>query len=123
MNDEIKLKINSALSSFIESNVKNTHIEIEDLGIRLYLRNTTRYVDNKFLHTFDLATIDIDEENQNKGYGSQVVKQMIQVAIKYKLEAVFIEGVFSENMLRIVEKTRFKLNNDTSNSNYFTLTR
>lgn len=61
----------------------------------VYVRVTTRYINGSMKDTIDVATIEVREEHQNRGYATAIFEYVEKLAKKYN-RTVFVENVLSE---------------------------
>ena len=78
MNNEINvdLTIKDKLFEFIDLNLRNGFVRIDEIDADIYLRNTKRCINNEIISTIDLANININDDFQNKGYCSKIIQYL-----------------------------------------------
>ena len=104
MNNEINvdLTIKDKLFEFIDLNLRNGFVRIDEIDADIYLRNTKRYINNEIISTIDLANININDDFQNKGYCSKIIQYLIEIAKSKNIQAIYIECVLSDAIEHII---------------------
>ena len=104
MNNEtnIDLTIKDKLFEFIDLNLRNGFVRIDEIDADIYLRNTKRCINNEMISTIDLANININDNFQNKGYCSKIIQYLIEIAKSKNIQAIYIECVLSDAIEHII---------------------
>mgnify|MGYP003501849177 FL=1 len=104
MNNEINvdLTIKDKLFEFIDLNLRNGFVRIDEIDADIYLRNTKRCINNEIISTIDLANININDDFQNKGYCSKIIQYLIEIAKSKNIQAIYIECVLSDAIEHII---------------------
>ena len=104
MNNEINvdLTIKDKLFEFIDLNLRNGFVRIDEIDTDIYLRNTKRCINNEIISTIDLANININDDFQNKGYCSKIIQYLIEIAKSKNIQAIYIECVLSDAIEHII---------------------
>lgn len=104
MNNEtnIDLTIKDKLFEFIDLNLRNGFVRIDEIDTDIYLRNTKRCINNEMISTIDLANININDNFQNKGYCSKIIQYLIEIAKSKNIQAIYVECVLSDTIEHII---------------------
>ena len=104
MNNEtnIDLTIKDKLFEFIDLNLRNGFVRIDEIDADIYLRNTKRCINNEMISTIDLANININDNFQNKGYCSKIIQYLIEIAKSKNIQAIYVECVLSDAIEHII---------------------
>ena len=104
MNNEtnIDLTIKDKLFEFIDLNLRNGFVRIDEIDTDIYLRNTKRCINNEMISTIDLANININDNFQNTGYCSKIIQYLIEIAKSKNIQAIYVECVLSDTIEHII---------------------
>ena len=104
INDDIQIHIDDILNQieeFMNLPIKNKWIGNDE--IKIYIRKSKRYINEKMIDCFDIATIEV--EKQGKGLFTKILDQIIQ---KYPTTNIFIESIMEPRFRGFFKRKGFK---------------
>lgn len=84
---------------------KRTNQYIRDDAMSIYIRKSRRLIDGEMIQFLDLANIQIEDDYQNKGIYSNLMKKIVE---KYPDYNIFIENILNPHTEPILKKLGFK---------------
>lgn len=107
--DEVLQGLWRSTQNFLSEPTRNLWLCVEcDLGItKVYVRKSRRYLGNKFLAAFDIASISLDPEIQKLGIFSGYMNKLEQEAETLKthgLEGIYLENALNENLYAYMKR-------------------
>ena len=84
---------------------------LSDERIALYMRLTSRSVSGEYVETIDIATVDVNLDQQGKGVFSKVLGYIEKLADKHG-RTVFVESIVNRDLTRSLQKRGYVLSGD-----------
>ena len=91
------------LDRFVESTFRNAWIQ--EKNIRIYVRRSQRFIDDKAIPCLDIGSVEVDENKWGQGIFTKFLNRFEAEAKKLK-RAVFIESVINERLLAHLKNKR-----------------
>jgi GNAT superfamily N-acetyltransferase len=95
------------LDAFIERKDLRNHW-IHEKYIQVYVRRSSRFIDNKPTPCLDIGSVEVDEEYRGCGIFKAFLSQFEQEAAKMN-RAVFVESILSENFKKFFLANGYKI--------------
>jgi hypothetical protein len=101
----------SEIKKFIRSPQRNEWLEIGTM--RVYVRKATHLIDKETAKTFDIASIEQDEDQRGKGEFRQLVvnlkKLLSDDALRGQIEGIYIENLLNDRLATSLPSMGFNL--------------
>ena len=107
--------MNIEVDEFLKSKDRNAWIT--DGIVDVYVRKSFRTIEGNNIHTFDIANIKIEKENQGKGYFKDFILYLESLELN-----VYVESVYNEDLKSMLIKNGYK-KVCLAEPSYFKLTR
>lgn len=109
----------AALDAFVEEGLQRpfthaAHIRFDHMTV--FVRVASRYVDQKMTRTLDIATVDVDEGQQNKKVFSSFLNHAERLAAKKKVP-VYVESILNENLAAALSNRGYDLTGEPTSPN------
>lgn len=98
------MSVINQLDEFIEDSSRmkyGRNLWLEDSIMKVYVRKSTRFIDDEKLIALDIATVEVDQKYQGKGIFS---KFLDYVQNSNPWDVVYVESVLNPIVLKMLEK-------------------
>lgn len=90
---------------------------IEEYHLDAYIRISTKYLSGIFVNTIELANIKVDDEHQQKGYFSDFLRKVEDLAVQYG-RIVYVESIMNPHLKAYLSRHKYVSDSHDPNSLY-----
>ena len=91
------------IEDFKNSSFRNIHIK--EFPIKIYIRKSYRFHNKKAYSCIDIASVEIEPIEWNKGYFTLFIKELLK---KYSNENIFVECIMNPAVITVLNKFKFE---------------